>query len=500
VVRQRRLLTWLAIGVAVAPLLARQEQDPTTIWPGRDWQTATPESQGMDSGVLAEMLELVRARHLPLHAVFLVRNGRVVLDSTIYPYDGTRPHDIASATKTVTSILIGLAIDIGFVKDVRTPVLSVLPHAAPPAPDARLARMTVEDLLTMRSGLDCGIQSGEQELSRMRRSPNWPSFALALPMRGEPGAGYAYCSCNHHLLSAIVSARSGDSALALARQRLFEPLDIRDVIWPADPKGRTHGWGDLHLYPRDLARIGYLFLRGGSWRGRQIVSERWVRESIVPRVTVRNGEGYGYSWWLNTTRTPAVFEAVGRGGQRTAVLPDEDLVVVFNGGGIETGVLAPFLFRSLRSKASLPENPSALARLRQLVAELRQPPPTRAHGPLPQRASVISGVRYDIDANPADLGHLTLTFDGPHTARSRHRRQHQSLHDSFALQRSAGEPDARRGHGRDSESAAHRVRCSWRSPRVVVHLRAGVSQRADGPPNSLDRSTLAGGSQPGAAT
>lgn len=398
--------------VFVAALAAEQQTSDTSVWPVPDWLPATPESQGLDSGVLADMLEWVHEHHLPVHSILIIRHGRLVLDATFYPYDGSRPHDIASATKSITSLLIGLALDKGLVKNVQERVIGLLPDAAPAISDPRRARLTIEDLLTMRSGLDCGFTEGERELAQMRRSDDWAAFALALPMRAEPGTEFAYCSCNNHLLSGIISSRTGRSALEFARQYLFDPLGIRDVIWPADPKGRTHGWGDLHMYPRDLAKIAYLYLHRGRWIDRQLVSEDWVRESIVPRVSVRPGVRYGYGWWLNTAREPPVFEAEGRGGQRAAVLPDKDLVVVFNGGGVNTDEIAPFLFRAIRSDTSLAENPTSAARLRGRLEQARQPPPAHRPASLPELARLVSGISYEIEANALNLQRLRLTFSG----------------------------------------------------------------------------------------
>ena len=201
-------------------------------------------------------------------------------------------------------MLVGIAIDRGLIESVRQPVVSLLPAEVRGNADAQRRAITVENLLTMTSGLDCGFEPGERELAAMRRSDNWPAFALALPMRAAPGTQYAYCSCNNHLLSAILSARTGESALAFARTHLFDPLGIAAASWPADSHGQSHGWGDLHLFPQDLARIGELYRNGGTWKGRRIVSESWVRQSTRPLVRVRDGVGYGYSWWINTARTP----------------------------------------------------------------------------------------------------------------------------------------------------------------------------------------------------
>jgi CubicO group peptidase (beta-lactamase class C family) len=260
----------LTFGLSVA-LIAGQERSAS------HWPLTTPESQGFDSGLIADLLEYVRAKGQPLHNLLVIRRGQLILDASLYPYSPEGPHDVASVTKSITSLLVGIAIDKGLIESVRQPVVSLLPAAGRSAPDEQRQAMTVEHLLTMTSGLDCGFQPGEQELAAMRRSDDWAAFALALPMRAAPGTQYAYCSCNNHLLSAILSARTGGSALAFARTHLFDPLGISIASWPADNHGRTHGWGDLHLFPKDLAKIGELYRNGGMWNGRRILSESWVR-------------------------------------------------------------------------------------------------------------------------------------------------------------------------------------------------------------------------------
>lgn len=410
-VRTRPVLLAITLFAAAPPAFSAEP------WPTEGWRTATPESQGLDSRVLAEMLDHARSRGLPIHSVVIIRNGHVVLDATFYPYQSGHPHDVASVTKSVTSLLVGIALDKRYLKSVHQPVVSLLPGAAPATLDPRKRQITIEHLLTMTSGLDCGFGAGEPELAAMRRSDDWAAFALSMPMRATPGARFAYCSPNNHLLSSIVSATTGESLLSFARQHLFGPLGIREAVWPADAKGRTHGWGDLHLSPRDLAKIAYLYLRGGRWEGRQIVSEEWVRQSIAPRVTIRDGQGYGYGWWINTSRQPHIFEAVGRGGQRAAILPDKDLVVVFNGGGLNTDDLAPFLFRAIRSEAPLPENAGAAARLRNALDAARQPPAAASPSPRPALATSVSGKRYVMEPNRLGLETLRLAFENATEAR-----------------------------------------------------------------------------------
>jgi CubicO group peptidase (beta-lactamase class C family) len=404
----------VAVTFVLAAVLACRAENPST----SQWRKATPESQGLDSGVLADMLDHIRIRSLPIHSLLLIRHGHLVLEASFFPYQAGSPHDIASATKSVTSLLVGIALDKGDLKSVSQPVLPLLPGAEPPTVESRKKGLTIEHLLTMTSGLDCGFEAGEKELAAMRRTDDWAAFALALPMRAEPGAQFAYCSCNNHLLSSILSDQTGESALAFARKHLFGPLGISDVVWPADPRGRTHGWGDLHLVPRDLAKIAYLYLQGGRWNGRQIVSEAWVRRSTTPIVKVRDGVGYGYSWWINTTRQPPVFEAEGRGGQRAAVVADKDMVVVFNGGGVNTDEIAPFLFRAIRSDGPLPEPTNSSVRLETALKAAQQPPAAQSIPPFPLTAQSISGKRYVVAPNPMGLEAISLLFKAGTGARA----------------------------------------------------------------------------------
>jgi CubicO group peptidase (beta-lactamase class C family) len=378
------------------------------------WAAGPPESQGFDSGLLAALLERVRERHLPLHKLLLIRRGHVILDAAFYPDARDRPHDVASVTKSLTSLLIGIAIDKGYIESARQPVVELLPGLVRGPVEPRRAALTVGHLLTMTSGLDCGFEPGERELAAMRRDDDWAAFALSLPMRATPGSTYAYCSCNHHLLSAILSARTKSNALTFARTHLFGPLGISEVAWPSDGQGRSHGWGDLHLAPRDLAKIGELFRLGGVWQGRRIVSEAWIRESISARVRVRDGVAYGYSWWINTTRQPHIYEAVGRGGQRVAVVPDKELVVVFNGGGVNTDDIAGDLLSAQRSDRPLPESADGQARLARALIAAAEPPAFQPAAPLPPLARSISGRRYVAQVNPLQLRTLSLTFADDH--------------------------------------------------------------------------------------
>ena len=226
---------------------------------------------------------------------------------------------------------------------------------------------------------------------------------------GATGTRYAYCSCNNHVLSSLLTARAGESLASFAEKNLFRPIGIKEFIWPADARGRTHGWGDLHLHPREMAKFGLLFLNHGKWNSQQVISEKWVQESGSAKAKVKDGVGYGYGWWVNTARPP-IFEAVGRGGQRISVLPEENIVVVFNGGGADTDQVAPFLFRAIRSDTAIPENPDSRNRLegalRRVAAPVIEERDIR-NLPVMRR---VSGVTFALELNPLELRSIKLDF------------------------------------------------------------------------------------------
>jgi CubicO group peptidase (beta-lactamase class C family) len=375
---------------------------------------ASPEEVGVDAAPLVEMFDFIREHETAVHSVQLVRKDRLVLDAYFYPYHGGLRHDVASVTKSITSTLIGLAIDKGHLPNVQQPLLSSFPQRRAARIDPRKAKITLEHLLTMQAGWDCGVGFGpkEERLMEMRRSADWIQFMLDLPMVAEPGTQWVYCSGNCHVLSALLTQVTGTNALAFARRELFEPLGIRDVAWPADPRGHNYGWGDLQLHPRDMAKIGQLFLQRGRWGDQQIVSEEWIRNATRAHAKqTENKDQYGYFWWIPGPKYPGVFEAIGRGGQRITVWPAKELVLVYTGGGFNNDELTPFILRSVQSNAPLRANSKALARLREQVEAAKRAPAARVTPKLPAAAARISGRQYALTANSLDLSGFMLRFD-----------------------------------------------------------------------------------------
>lgn len=376
-----------------------------------DWLTASPEDVGLDSAALAEMFEYVSQRKVPVHSVQIVRHGRLALDAYFYPFSAEMRHDVASVTKSITSTLVGLAIQKGYLRDVRQPVPELFSKRSISNLDERKKKITLADLLTMQAGWDCGFEPKEARLFEMRRSTDWLQFMLDLPMVAEPGTRFAYCSGNPHVLSIIVSQAAGTNALAFARQELFGPLGIQDVRWPTDPNGYNHGWGDLQLHPRDMAKIGQLILQRGRWGERQLLSEAWIADATRQHVdkTV-NKDHYGYAWWVKGEDFPGMFEAVGRGGQRITVWPDKDMVVVFTGGEFEPGDLAKFILKALRPERTLPPNSDASNKLCMALIAAARPPTAHSVPKAPRTAALVSGKLIKIQKNTSELEEITLRF------------------------------------------------------------------------------------------
>jgi len=385
--------------------------EPGVYYPGRDWRQSTPEAQGLDSAVLAHMVESISQKNPNVHSVTVLRHGYMVMDAYFYPYRSGELHDAASMTKSITSALVGIAIDKGLLSTDQR-VLSFFPAEAPKEPEPAKKQMTVDDLLTMRTGMDCGVKPGEQELAAMRRAENMVFYALSIPMITTPGTKFSYCSPGFHLLSSIVTAVTHEPEIEFGRANLFSAIGIKEVVWPPDKQNRTHGWGDIHLYPHDFARIGYLYLHSGGWNGRQVISSGWVRRTTaVHTSTGRSGADYGYGWWLYPDKKPSEFGANGRGGQRIAVWPEKDMVVVVTGGGYSGDPVLPAVASAIKSDAALPENATGVESLRNRIREAAKAPAAEGVSPAPSIGSQISGINYELPQNPSTLERIGLQFD-----------------------------------------------------------------------------------------
>ncbi len=399
----------------LAPLTISAQED-TVPWPTEGWQTSTPEEQGMDSELLAEMMDYLQEQNsFNIHSLLIIRHGYIVTDAYFYPFAQGYLHDLASVTKSFTSTLIGIAIDEGYIESVQQPILDFFPERSVANVDADKEAMTLEDLLTMHSGFECSNQGNNSTDVQMGASPDWVQFSLDLPMAVEPGTRYNYCNQNAHLLSAIIQETTGVSALSFAQEHLFGPLGISDVIWPIDPQGNNRGWEALMLAPHDMAKLGYLFLNEGLWDGQQVVSTAWVEMATSALTPAVGGSDYGYLWWVNPAS--GYYEAAGDGGQEMYVLPDQNMVVVMTGssGGGGPGawgerVLNSYILPTVVSESPLSTNPDGMALLEDRVQQVVASPPPEPVPPMPEIAQQVSGQTIVMDSNPFGLLSGSLTF------------------------------------------------------------------------------------------
>ena len=358
-----------------APAAAAVPAAPPEIWPTAGWSTSTPEAQGIDSAVLADALEQIRTRHIPIHSLLIERHGKIVLDSYFYPFADNKEHNVYSVTKSVTSMLVGIAMAEHRLNDLNTPVYPLLAMAT--SDDPRKAHITLANLLSMTSGLDCRGEGTSSLLQEMLHSRHLAAYMLGRPTENDPGTVFDYCGGNSEVVSAVLTKTTGGSALELARTELFAPLGITQVSWSTDTDHVSHGWGDLELQPRDMAKIGYLWLHNGRWEDRQIIPVEYLTQALTSHVNVQPGINYGYGMWLYPGHTPVDFEANGTGGQRITVIPSLDMVVVMTGGGFDANEVQNLITPAPKSNSQLPPNMASNARLASLEAELAGLPAER---------------------------------------------------------------------------------------------------------------------------
>ena len=288
-----------------------------------------PEAVSLDAAAEAGA-ELSR-----LHSLLVTYRGELILERYYNGARANRPTNIKSASKSVMSALVGIAIDRGVLEGVGQPIGSFFPDALSDSAEAAKRDIRIEDLLTMRSGLRT---TSNRYYGAWVLSSNWVRHALSRPLLRAPGTRMAYSTGNTHLLSAILTKATGSSTWQFAQDNLARPLGFSLARWPRDPQGIYFGGNDMELTPKQMMTFGEMYLNRGRANGRQIVSEEWVRASLTRRTpsSRENGRFYGYGWW---TREMAGYEANyawGYGGQFIFIVPELELVVVTT-SSINTG-------------------------------------------------------------------------------------------------------------------------------------------------------------------
>lgn len=296
-----------------------------------------------------------------VHGILVVRHGRLVFEAYFpgrtHPTFGEQPivfdrdtrHCLSSVTKSVTATLLGLAIGLGFIEDVDEGVFSFFP-ALQDLNAGEKRRLTLEHLVTMTSGLEWDEQSRSLRdplndliawLDLARNTTEDPVRAvLERPLVATPGTLFNYSGGLTNVLGKAIQSSSGERLDAFSRRHLFTPLGIDEVWWWVLRDDLVYTSGDIALRPRDLARLGLMYLNGGVWNGRTLLPPEWVEASVSAYSPLpESGDpgagtvGYGYGWWIQGREYGrGAFAALGWGGQELIVLPELDMVVVFTGG------------------------------------------------------------------------------------------------------------------------------------------------------------------------
>ena len=375
----------VSVLLALPSARAAEAVRDASAWPAADWEVSTPGREGMDAKTIAALDRDLRAgRYGYVDAMLVIRHGRIVAEHS-YPrdyatinaplmtgepgpwnyhdadwhpyYRGTALHTLQSTTKSFASALAGIAIAQGRIRGVEATLGELLPHRQ--ISDPAKAAITLDDVLTMRPGFEwleteVSYRDPRNDSIRVEKTEDWTGYLLSKPLVTAPGSTYTYNSTNSQMISEIVSTAVGKGLDAFAEETLFGPLGIREYQWKSAPEGYRDTAGGLYLKPRDLARFGLLFLRGGEWKGKQLIPADWVLRSLETHVADTEPAdpganfGYGYQWWVfehGSAGRPRMVGTWGWGGQFALLVPALDLVAVFTGWNTYDGQedIAPVL-------------------------------------------------------------------------------------------------------------------------------------------------------------
>lgn len=331
---------------------------PTTTWRYQrpqalpdGWDVGTLQSEQMRLEPIAALMNSIAALRAPklrspyIQSVSIERHGRLVLDQYFYGFTPAYPHDVRSAGKSVSTLIVGRAMQDSHAFTPSSRVLALLPQYLPVKhDDARKQRMTVANLMTMASGLACDdnddASPGNEDTMQSRPAgTDWYRYTLNLPMVSEPGTRAVYCTAGINLLGAIVQNATHAPLDRYFRDRFAAPMQFGTYfMWLMPPPANAAymGGGD-RIRPRDFLKFGQLVLDGGRWHGRAIVAADWIAQSVQPRTApVGEGDQYGYGWHITHVRVDGrsyeVVNAGGNGGQLLLVVPALDLAVMVTAG------------------------------------------------------------------------------------------------------------------------------------------------------------------------
>ena len=405
----------LLFGASICGEALQAQSATEPIWPTKEWQTSSPEEQGMDSKELVKLVGFGTTGSLD--SLLVVRHGKIVVEAYYAPYDAGIPHQVFSATKSVVSTLTAIASKDGLLDSPSHRILDFFDRRSIANVDDRKEAITVQNLLYMTSGIEWKQPLGgwPETMFEMERSPNWVKFVLDRPMANAPGQVFSYSNGNAHVLSAIITKLTGMSALEYAKAKLFGPLGINDLFWQQDPQGISYGGNGLYLQPHDMAKLGYLYLHNGAWERQQLLPSDWIQKvtqvTINPHMPGEPERRYSNFFWVIPDRH--VYAPSGYHDQHIMVFPELDIVAVTTGrDNHPLREFADLIIGSVKSDTALHSDTASANLLANKILDVSKEKPTGV-GARPGMADNISGKVYRFARNELNVKSLSVMLTDP---------------------------------------------------------------------------------------
>lgn len=346
-------------------------------WPTKDWKFSTPEKQGMSSKALIKIFEEIEKSDIEVDSLLVVRNGYIVVEANKLHFETLYP--IYSSTKSFTSAIIGIALRKGHLLSVDQTIAEFFPELLLKNSDPLKSSISIKHLLTMSCGLkwsetQTDYSNIENSYFQLMVSDNWIKYLLDKPIKDKPGLKFNYNSGCSRLLFEVLY-RTGLNVAEFAQNNLFAPMGIFNdqYKWRKTQDDRLNASDALYMSPRNMAKFGYLYLKGGYWEGKQIIPKSWIIESTKRHLKMNwelfKADDYGYKWYIQSFG----FHSAGYKGQFIFVMPKHELVVVFTSHfrrkkiGTAIDLVKNFIIPSVKDLKALAENEKANTTLKNKI-------------------------------------------------------------------------------------------------------------------------------------
>ena len=308
--------------------------------PEGDWEVSTPEEQGLDPRLLDKLYKEA-GKLETLYGLLVIKNGCLVAEKYFSEGSIDQVSGRTSSTKSFTSALVGIALDRGCLQSVDQKMIDFFPEYADEITDPRKEQITIEHLLQMRGGYpDEEMTSNYFEIMFFYDNWDFVPHLVDFPLSSDPGAEFHYSNLTSHLLGVIVTKACEQDLESFAQEHLFSPMDAELYGWQVDDQGYNWGFGEIYVTARNMAKFGQMYLDGGIYEGKRIISADWIEASLqrysenivrgwlTPRYGSFRDRGYGYQWWSSRIGKHSFYAAEGHGGNYIILLPDLDMVIV----------------------------------------------------------------------------------------------------------------------------------------------------------------------------